>query len=95
MAARRKGTVLCRAGCTFDGGADRVRSELGDAGRGRAKTALSDAARQRRGGNIPGLMSKQQYAVASDGRFLMNVAVEAATAPPITVVLNWDAALKK
>ena len=47
------------------------------------------------GGNVSGLMSKQQYAVASDGRFLMNVAVEAATAPPITVVLNWDAALKK
>jgi hypothetical protein len=34
--------------------------------------------------------------VAADGqRFLMNVAVEAATAPPITVVLNWDAALRK
>ena len=47
------------------------------------------------GGNVSGLMSKPQYAVASDGRFLMNVAVEAATAPPITVVLNWDAALKK
>ena len=46
-------------------------------------------------GNVSGLMSKPQYAVASDGRFLMNVAVEAATAPPITVVLNWDAALKK
>ena len=44
---------------------------------------------------FPGLMSKPQYAVASDGRFLMNVAVEGATAPPITVVLNWDAALKK
>jgi dipeptidyl aminopeptidase/acylaminoacyl peptidase len=39
---------------------------------------------------------RQQYAVATDGqRFLMNVAIEAATAPPITVVLNWDAALKK
>lgn len=40
-------------------------------------------------------MSKPQYAVASDGRFLMNMTVEATTAPPITVVLNWDAALKK
>jgi hypothetical protein len=39
-------------------------------------------------------MSKPQYAVASDGRFLMNLTLEA-TAPPITVVLNWDAALKK
>jgi Tol biopolymer transport system component len=34
-----------------------------------------------------------QYAVASDGRFLMNMAVEESL--PITVVLNWDAALKK
>ena len=42
------------------------------------------------------LMSTPQYVVASDGRrFLMNVAVEEATPPPITVVLNWDAALKK
>ena len=47
------------------------------------------------GANISGLISKPQYAVASDGRFLMNLAVEGATAPPITVVLNWDAALKK
>ena len=47
------------------------------------------------GANISGPMSTPQYAAASDGRFLMNVAVEAATAPPITVVLNWDAALKK
>jgi Tol biopolymer transport system component len=48
------------------------------------------------GSNIPGgVMSRPQYAVASDGRFLMNVAVEGATAPPITVVLNWDGPLKK
>ncbi len=37
---------------------------------------------------------KPQYAVASDGRFLMNLSVEGA-ASPIMVVLNWDAALKK
>jgi len=36
-----------------------------------------------------------QYTVAPDGRFLMNVVVEAPTVPPITVVLNWDAAFKK
>ena len=37
-----------------------------------------------------------QYAVASDGRrFLMNMSVGEATTSPITVVLNWDAALKK
>jgi Tol biopolymer transport system component len=41
------------------------------------------------------LMSAPQYVVASDGRFLMNLAVEEATPPPLTVVLNWDAALKK
>ena len=46
------------------------------------------------GASISGL-SKPQYAVAADGRFLMNVVVEGATAPPITVVLNWDAALTK
>jgi dipeptidyl aminopeptidase/acylaminoacyl peptidase len=40
-------------------------------------------------------LSKPQYAVALDGRFLMNVAVEGATASPITVVLNWDTSLKK
>ena len=48
------------------------------------------------GSNIPsGVLSKPQYAVAANGRFLMNVVVEGAAAPPITVVLNWDAALKK
>jgi serine/threonine protein kinase/Tol biopolymer transport system component len=40
-------------------------------------------------------MSKPQYAVAPDRRFLMNVPVDEATVPPITVALNWDAALKK
>ena len=39
--------------------------------------------------------SRAQYAVAPDGRFLMNMTLVEATAPPITVVLNWDAALKK
>ena len=45
--------------------------------------------------NSTGRGSKAQYAVARDGSFLMNVTVEAATASPITVVLNWDAALTK
>ena len=39
--------------------------------------------------------SRPQYAVAPDGRFLMNVVVEAPTVPPIAVVLNWGAGLKK
>ena len=42
-----------------------------------------------------GFGSKAQYAVARDGRFLLNVSAEDATASPITVVLNWDAGLKK
>jgi Tol biopolymer transport system component len=45
--------------------------------------------------NSGGQGSKAQYAVASDDRFLMNITLEAANAPPIGVVLNWDAALKK
>jgi WD40-like Beta Propeller Repeat len=32
---------------------------------------------------------KPQYAVARDGRFLMNVALEPPPAPPIGVVVNW------
>jgi serine/threonine protein kinase/Tol biopolymer transport system component len=40
--------------------------------------------------------NRSQYAVARDGRFLMNVSVEeAVTAPPITVVVNWPTGLKK
>jgi Tol biopolymer transport system component len=38
---------------------------------------------------------KPQYAVARDGRFLMNVAIEPTTSAPITVVLNWTASLRK
>ena len=47
------------------------------------------------GGNIPstGFMAQAQYAVAPDGRFLMNIAADEAVASPITVVLNWQAAL--
>jgi hypothetical protein len=40
-----------------------------------------------------GIFAKAQYAVAADGRLLMNVADDA-LAPPITVVLNWPAALR-
>jgi Tol biopolymer transport system component len=42
-----------------------------------------------------GSVATAQYDIATDGRFLMNVAVEEATAPPITIVQNWLAALKK
>jgi hypothetical protein len=40
--------------------------------------------------------NRTQYDVASDGRFLLNVNVDdAVPAPPITIVQNWQAALKK
>ena len=39
--------------------------------------------------------SKPQYAVAPDGRFLLNVAVDDAMAPPITIVVNWNAGRQK
>ncbi len=36
------------------------------------------------------------YAVSADGqRFLLNTVVDQPNAPPLTVVLNWAAALKK
>lgn len=35
------------------------------------------------------------YDVAPDGRFLVNTLVGAGAAPPITVVTNWESALKK
>jgi len=44
---------------------------------------------------FPAGSSRSRNMRASDGRFLMNVTVEGATAPPITVVLNWAAALKR
>ena len=42
-----------------------------------------------------GFQAQTQYAVASDGRFLMNISADEAVTTPITVVQNWDAALKK
>ena len=42
-----------------------------------------------------GLLARAQYAVAPDGRFLMNIAAADAVASPITLVLNWTAGLTK
>jgi len=39
--------------------------------------------------------SRPQYVAARDGRFLVNVAVDAEATPPIAIVLNWDAPFKK
>ena len=42
-----------------------------------------------------GFLARAQYDVAADGRFLMNIAADDAVTSPITVVLNWDAALQR
>jgi hypothetical protein len=42
-----------------------------------------------------GFLARAQYDVAADGRFLMNVAAGDAVTSQITVVLNWDAALRQ
>jgi Tol biopolymer transport system component len=42
----------------------------------------------------PAVGIRAQYAVAPDGRFLMNTPTAEVPSPPITVTLNWDAALK-
>jgi len=45
---------------------------------------------------VPGNLTRRSYAVAGDGRrFLVNRPVEVATTIPITVVLNWQASLKR
>jgi Tol biopolymer transport system component len=49
------------------------------------------------GGNIAiaGFQARAQYAVAPDGRFLLNMASDNGVTAPITIVHNWTAALKK
>jgi len=49
------------------------------------------------GANIApaGFLARAQYAVAPDGRFLMNVAAADAVTSPITIVQNWTVGLKK
>ena len=47
------------------------------------------------GVNTTGFSSKAQFMVASDGRFLMNIGIDEATSPPFSIVLNWEAALKR
>ena len=38
---------------------------------------------------------RQQYDVAPDGRFLINVGVDEGNAAPITVITNWHPEAKK
>jgi len=52
------------------------------------------ATRLASGSGITGVARKPQYAVAPNGQFLMNVAIEGTAASPITIVLNWTAGLK-
>jgi Tol biopolymer transport system component len=42
-----------------------------------------------------GFQARAQYAVAADGRFLMNVSADEGVISPITIVQNWTAGLKK
>jgi len=45
---------------------------------------------------IPGSLTRRSYAAAGDGRrFLVTRPLDAATARPITIVLNWQASLKR
>jgi hypothetical protein len=47
------------------------------------------------GGGTPVIGVRQQYDVAPDGRFLINVSVDESTAAPITVITNWQPEGKK
>jgi len=49
------------------------------------------------GGNVgpTGVLSKAQYAVSSDGRFVIPVRGDDTSSTPVNLVLNWPAALKK
>jgi Tol biopolymer transport system component len=44
---------------------------------------------------VASFAGRPQYAVARDGRFLVNLAVDAEVTPPIAIVLNWDAPFRK
>ena len=46
-------------------------------------------------GGTPVVGFRQQYDVAPDGRFLINVNVDEGTAAPITVITNWHPEGKK
>ena len=42
-----------------------------------------------------GYQSRALYAVAPDGRFLLNMTVEEDQQRPIMIVLNWEAVVKR
>ena len=47
------------------------------------------------GGGTQNISLRQQYDVAPDGRFLINVNADESTAAPITVITNWNPDAKK
>jgi len=47
------------------------------------------------GGPAPAIPFRQQYDVASDGRFLLNLPVEPASDQSFTVTVNWTAGLTR
>jgi hypothetical protein len=49
----------------------------------------------RRAPGVNGMCALLQYAVARDGRFLMNIVADDAVTSPITIVQNWTVGLKK
>ena len=42
-----------------------------------------------------GLLTRPNYAVTADGRFLLNEVVDSDRVSPLRVMLNWDAAIGK
>ena len=94
LAAGRPGTVLRGAGYSADGGADPPGAgntlEAGTPAR-----TLSDTARRWRKHHGTGFLARAQYAVAPDGRFLLNMAADDAVTSPITIVQNWTVGLKR
>src|SRR2546427_12111188 len=65
----------------------RISGQPDDGGPSKVVARWSVAGNRDSGGPIPGV-SKQQYAVSSDGqRFLVNLAAD--SAPPVTLIYNW------
>jgi len=87
LASRWTGVVLRRSRWEADGCPDH---DVGiDAAAGHTSRPVPDA-----NGWLQRRLFRPQYDVAADGRFLINHSLEDA-ASPITVILNWTAALKK
>jgi len=42
-----------------------------------------------------GSLNRAQYDITRDGKFLVNTTVEGPPPPPISIILNWDALVKK